>query len=50
MAAGHEASLVRSSGRSYEMDFVHLVKFTADGKIRSVREYNDTAAIGAAFA
>ena len=50
MAAGHETSSVRSTGRTYDMDFVHVVKFTADGKIRTVREYNDTAAIGAAFA
>jgi ketosteroid isomerase-like protein len=49
MAAGHEASRVRATGRSYEMDFVHLVKFTPDGKLLSVREYNDTASIGEAF-
>jgi ketosteroid isomerase-like protein len=50
MVAGRERSRVRSSGRTYEMDFVHLLKFTPDGKVRYVREYNDTAAIGAAFA
>ena len=50
MAAGHEASRIRATGRSYEMDFVHLVKFTPDGKLLRVREYNDTASIGAAFA
>jgi ketosteroid isomerase-like protein len=50
MAAGHEASRIRATGRSYEMDFVHLVKFTPDGRLLRVREYNDTASIGAAFA
>jgi ketosteroid isomerase-like protein len=49
VAIGHEASRVKPTGRTYEMDFVHLVRFTPDGKVRFVREYNDTASIGAAF-
>jgi len=45
---GSEASLVKTTGHSYRMDWVHVLRVT-DRRIRRVREYNDTAAMVSAF-
>lgn len=37
------------TGRSCDMDFIWEFRFTEDGKIRYVREYNDTNSIGDTF-
>jgi ketosteroid isomerase-like protein len=37
------------TGRSCNMDFIWEFRFTDAGKIRYVREYNDTFAIGGTF-
>ena len=37
------------TGRSCDMDFVWEFRFGEDGKIRYLREYNDTFAIGRTF-
>ncbi len=46
---GHEESLVRATGRTYRMRFVHWLSFDEYGKIRVMREYNDTAEMEKAF-
>ena len=38
-----------STGRSCNMDFIWEFRFTGDGKICYVREYNDTNAIASTF-
>lgn len=38
-----------STGRSCNMDFVWKFQFTDAGKIRYVREYNDTFAVAQTF-
>ncbi|MFP6654668.1 MAG: nuclear transport factor 2 family protein [Myxococcota bacterium] len=48
VVVGTERSLVRSTGRHYTMEWVHVVE-TSKGQIISVREYNDTAAMQRAF-
>lgn len=48
-ARGREASIVRSTGRRYNMRFVHWLNFASDGRITAMREYNDTAEMAAAF-
>ncbi len=48
VAFGSEASLVKSTGRSYRMDWVHVLRIAND-RIRHIREYNDTAAMVVAF-
>jgi len=45
---GRETSLVRKTGRRYTMDWVHVVH-VRDGRLARLREYNDTAAMAAAF-
>lgn len=47
--AGHEDSDVPATGRAYGMDWVHVLEFDETGKIARAREYNDTAAMQAAF-
>ncbi len=42
-------TLVRNTGRRYTMPFVHVLRFTEDGKVRHVREYNDTREMVEAF-
>lgn len=37
------------TGKTYNMPFVHVVRFNDDGKINHVREYNDTTEMLAAF-
>jgi ketosteroid isomerase-like protein len=47
-AQGHYAARVKSTGREYECDFVHV--FTVrDGKVSAFQEYTDTAAASAAY-
>jgi ketosteroid isomerase-like protein len=45
---GHERSRFLANDQVYEMDWVH-VNTIRDGKIVEMREYNDTAAMLAAF-
>jgi ketosteroid isomerase-like protein len=46
---GAESSLVKSTGRQYTMSYVFVLRFAEDGRIQRVREFVDTAALGAAF-
>jgi ketosteroid isomerase-like protein len=49
-AIGVEAgSLVKATGKTYDMDCVHVVYFNDAGQITKVREYNDIANMLAAF-
>jgi len=48
VTVGRERSRVKSTGRRYAMEWVHVLG-VADGRIRSLREYNDTAAMRDAF-
>ncbi len=45
---GHERSRFLANGQAYEMDWVH-VNTISEGKIVEMCEYNDTAAMLAAF-
>lgn len=45
---GRETSRVKSTNRHYSMDWVHVLR-TKDGRVTSMREYNDTAAMRDAF-
>lgn len=49
VALGFDESRVKSTGRTYHNDWVHVWTIR-DGKIGEIRTYNDTAAAGAAFA
>jgi ketosteroid isomerase-like protein len=46
---GRETSRVRSTDKRYTMSWVHVLT-VRDGRIRHMREYNDTAAMAASFA
>jgi len=46
---GGEQSLVKSTGKTYSMRFVHWLSFNQDGKLTNMREYNDTAEMAEAF-
>ena len=46
---GAEKSLVKSTGESYSMNFVHWLSFNEAGKLTNMREYNDTAEMAEAF-
>ncbi|NIB41504.1 nuclear transport factor 2 family protein [Pseudomaricurvus alkylphenolicus] len=48
VVVGRESSTARSTGKEYQIHWVHLYKIT-DGKIVYVREYNHTAAMLQAF-
>ena len=48
IAIGHEKSRVLSTGKSYTMEWVHALR-VRDGRVCELREYNDTAAMRAAF-
>jgi len=48
VVVGHERSKVHATGRSYEMKWVHVLRVSG-GRIEEMREYNDTAAMVAAF-
>ncbi len=45
---GRERSRVKSTDRRYAMEWVHVLE-VSDGRIRSLHEYNDTAAMRDAF-
>ena len=45
---GRETSQVRASGRRYTMNWVHVLT-VRDDRVTFMREYNDTAAMRAAF-
>jgi ketosteroid isomerase-like protein len=45
---GRETSRVKKTGRRYTMGWVHVVQLR-DGLVNRVHEYNDTAAMAAAF-
>ncbi len=42
-------TLVPATGKRYDMPFVHVVRFNAEGRVTHVREYNDTREMVAAF-
>ena len=46
---GRETSCALSTGKSYTMSWVHVLT-VRNGRILHLREYNDTAAMAAAFA
>ncbi|RLA45898.1 MAG: hypothetical protein DRR06_06240 [Gammaproteobacteria bacterium] len=46
---GEEQSLVRATGRKYNMRFVHWLTFDNDGRITHMRKFNDTDEMGKAF-
>lgn len=46
---GEEKSLITGTGRTYHMRFVHWFTFDRDGRIRVMREFNDTAEMAKAF-
>jgi ketosteroid isomerase-like protein len=48
VVVGRETSKVHSTGRRYEMQWVHVLRVSA-GRIHEMREYNDTAAMLPAF-
>lgn len=48
VVTGSETSRVLSTGRSYTMAWVHVFRIQ-NGRIAEFREYNDTAAMRAAF-
>lgn len=43
-------TLVRSTGRRYDMPFVHVLRFDAESRVAGVREYNDIRHMLDAFA
>ena len=45
---GRETAEVKASGRRYSQEWVHVLRLR-DGRIEHLREYNDTAAMLAAF-
>jgi ketosteroid isomerase-like protein len=45
---GHYRSVIRSTGRTSEMDWVHVLT-VRDGKIASFKEFTDTLAIAKAY-
>jgi uncharacterized protein len=48
VALGHYAWRVKSTGREYETDFVHVFS-VRDGKVARYQEFMDTAVVGAAY-
>jgi ketosteroid isomerase-like protein len=48
ISRGREAMTARSTGKSFESEFLHLYTLS-DGKIVAVQEYYDTAAMADAF-
>jgi len=47
---GREKSVARSTGRTYDMPYVHVFDWNEDGtKLMSLREFNDTAVMIKAF-
>ena len=50
VAFGYEDSLVKPTGRRYEMNWVHHLTFDEAGLMTGFHEYNPTARIAEAFA
>ncbi len=48
IVTGRERSLVKATGRHYSMEWVHILQ-ASGGRVQSMREYNDTAAMRDAF-
>jgi ketosteroid isomerase-like protein len=48
VALGHYAWRVKSTGREYESDFVHVIT-VRDGKVARYQEFMDTAVVGGAY-
>ena len=48
VALGHYAWRVKSTGREYESDFVHVIS-VRDGKVARYQEFMDTAVVGGAY-
>jgi len=47
---GREKSVVRATGKTYDMPFVHVFDWAEDGgKLMSLREFNDTAEMAKAL-
>ena len=46
---GSESSTACATGKRYTMSFVHWLEFDDDGRVVSMHEYNDTAAMRPAF-
>ena len=46
---GHEDGDVTTTGQAYGMDWVHILDFDDTGRVARAREYNDSAAMQAAF-
>lgn len=44
-----ENTLVKSTGKHYTMPFVHVLRFTDEGKVKHLREYNDIREMITAF-
>jgi len=48
VALGHYHGIAKATGRSFDLDFVHVFTLS-NGKIVKFREYTDAAAINSAF-
>lgn len=46
---GVDKSVVRTTGKSYEMPFVHVFHYNDAGKLVKLREFNNTHRLGVAF-
>ena len=49
MVGCEAAAEVPATGKTFDLDFVWVVRFNAEGQICYLREHNDTAALGEAF-
>ena len=49
LVGSEKNATVPATGKTFDLNFVWVVKFNADGKIYYLREHNDTAAISEAF-
>ena len=49
MVGSESEAQVPATGKTFDLDFVWVVRFNNEGKICYLREHNDTAAIGEAF-
>lgn len=50
MIIGSEHSEVLATGKTYQMDWVHQLRFNDNGALEYMKEYNDTARMAVAFA
>ena len=46
---GVEDSIAKATGKSYHIKWAHHLRYSVDGLVRELHEYNPTAAIAAAF-